>query len=91
MVCVSELTYMNDEKEKIKISDLGLASLLVTLHFQMVGLERANEKRISFLFAHAEGIEKIISDFWVDTEISVPIQSLFQNQRQLKNRLYSFK
>lgn len=82
---------MNDAKEKIEISDLGLASLLVTLHFSMVGMERVNEKRISFLFAPTEGIEKIISDFWSDAEVSVPIQSLFQNQRQLKNRLYSFK
>jgi hypothetical protein len=82
---------MNDGKEKIEVSDLGLASLLVTLHFQMVGMERVNEKRISFLFAHDEGIEKIISDFWADVEIFVPIQSLFQNQRQLKNRLYAFK
>jgi len=82
---------MNDVKEKIEIGDLGLASLLVTLHFSMVGLERVNEKRISFLFAPAEGIEKVISDFWVDAEISVPIQSLFANQKQLKNRLYAFK
>lgn len=88
---VSGWTYMNDAKEKIEISDLGLASLLTTLHFQMVGMERVNEKRISFLFAPAEGIEKIISDFWADSEVSVPIQSLFQNQRQLKNRLFAYK
>ena len=82
---------MNDEKEKVEVSDLGLASLLVTLHFQVVGMERVNEKRISFLFTQAEGIEKIISDFWADAEISVPVQSLFANQKLLKNRLYSFK
>lgn len=82
---------MQKENQNISVSDLGLSSLLVTLHFQMVGMERVNEKRISFLFAQTEGIEKIISDFWADVEISVPIQSLFQNQRQLKNRLYAFK
>lgn len=82
---------MKDGNEKIEVSDLGLATLLVTLRFQMVGLERVNEKRISFLFTPAEGIEKIISDFWADAEISVNIQSLFANQKQLKNRLYAFK
>jgi len=81
---------MDNAKEKIEVSDLGLASLLVTLHFQMVGMERVNEKRISFLFTPAEGIEKIISDFWIDAEITVPIQSLFNNQKLLKSRLYSF-
>ena len=78
-------------KNQVPVSDLGLASLLTTLHFNLVGMERANEKRINFLFAQAEGIEKIVSDYWADVEISVPIQSLFQNQRQLKNRLYAFK
>lgn len=73
------------------ISDLGLASLLVTLQFELVGLERANEKRINFLFVQAEGIEKNISDYWAGVEISVSVQSLFNNQKLLKNRLYSFK
>lgn len=82
---------MKKHEKRIPISDLGLASLLVALHFQVVGMERVNEKRVSFLFAQAEGIEKIISDFWADAEIAVPIQSLFNNQKLLKNRLYTFK
>ena len=82
---------MKNQNEKIAVHDLGCASLLVTLQFNLVGLERVDEKRISFLFAKTEGIEKAISDYWADAEISVPIQRLFQNQRQLKNRLYAFK
>ena len=78
-------------KNQTPVSDLGLASLLVTLHFQMVGMERMNEKRIGFLFTQVEGIENIISDFWADIEISVPVQSLFANQKLLKNRLYAFE
>ena len=81
---------MNKHENQISVSDLGLASLLITLRFSMVGLERVNEKRISFLFAPAEGIEKIIGDFWANAEFVVPIQSLFTNQKLLKNRLYSF-
>ncbi|HEY4505905.1 MAG TPA: DUF5659 domain-containing protein [Candidatus Paceibacterota bacterium] len=83
---------MRDEKEKqVPVSDLGLASLLVTLNFELIDLERANEKRINFLFVWTEGIEKVISDFLGDAQITVPVQRLFQNQRQLKNRLYAFK
>ena len=82
---------MSDEKEKIKVSDLGLASLLTTLHFNLVEMERVNEKRINFLFTPAQGIEKVISDFWAGKEISVSTQSLFNNQKMLKNRLYAFK
>lgn len=81
---------MQDEKKKIEISDLGLASLLVTLQFQLVGLERVDAKRINFLFTQAVGIEKVISDYWAGFEVSVSAQSLFNNQKLLKNRLYAF-
>ena len=79
---------MNDTE---KISDLGLATLLLTLQFELVGLERADAKRINFLFRHAEGFEKVITDYWAGAEISVSVQSLFGNQKQLKNRLYALK
>lgn len=82
---------MEDAKENIGVSDLGLASLLATLHFEMVGMERVNEKRVNFLFTQADGIEKVISDYWAGVEVSVPAQSLFFNQKTLKNRLYAFK
>ena len=79
------------QEKTIGVSDLGLASLLATLHFEMVGMERVNEKRINFLFTQAEGIEKVISDYWAGVEVSVPVQSLFFNQKTLKNRLYALK
>lgn len=79
---------MNDTE---KISDLGLATLLLTLQFELVDLERADAKRINFLFRRTEGFEKVVSDYWAGTEISVSIQSLFSNQKQLKNRLYALK
>jgi hypothetical protein len=82
---------MKNADTQIAISDLGLASLLVTLRFNLVDMERVNEKRINFLFSPAEGVEKVISDFWAGVEISVSIQSLFNNQKMLKNRLYAFK
>lgn len=77
--------------ETEKISDLGLATLLLTLQFELVGLERADAKRINFLFCRTEGFERVVSDYWAGTEISVSIQSLFSNQKQLKNRLYALK
>ena len=78
-------------ENQVPVSDLGLASFLVTLHFDLVDMERVNEKRINFLFMQAEGIEKVISDYWADVEISVSVQSLFNNQKLLKNRLYAFE
>ncbi|MCP6718959.1 MAG: DUF5659 domain-containing protein [Patescibacteria group bacterium] len=81
----------NGNENQVPISDLGLASLLLTFQFNLVGLERVNKKRINFLFSQTEGIEKVISDYWAGVEISVSAQSLFNNQKLLKNRLYAFK
>jgi len=78
-----------EDTEKIRY--LGLATLLLTLQFELVGLERADAKRINFLFRHTEGFEKVVSDYWAGTQIPVSIQSLFSNQKQLKNRLYALK
>lgn len=82
---------MEDEQRKIIVSDLGLASLLVTFRFELVGMKRVDEKRIAFLFAKADGIDEVVEDYWAGAEVSVSAQSLFNNQKLLKNRLYAFK
>lgn len=82
---------MANTESKVFISDIGLASVLLTLEFQLVDLERTSEKRVDFVFAVTDGIEKVIADFWQNKAVEVPIQILFYNFRQLKNRLYAFK
>ena len=82
---------MASTEQKVFISDIGLAATLLTLQFKLVGLERTSDKRMDFVFAATEGIETAIGDFWGDKTIEVPIQSLFHNFRQLKNRLYAEK
>lgn len=79
------------KNKQIAVSDLGLASLLVTLHFNLVDMERINERRINFLFTNTAGIEQVITNYWAGLEITVSIQNLFNNQKLLKNRLYAFK
>lgn len=79
------------EDKNIEVSDLGLASLLATLQFDLVGLERVNAKRVNFVFRYADGIQKVVDDYWAGVEVSVSAQSLFTNQKTLKNRLYALK
>lgn len=82
---------MADTESKVFISDIGLAATLLTLQFELVGLEHTSDKRVDFVFAADEGIEQVIGDFWQNKTIEVPIQILFYNFRQLKNRLYAEK
>lgn len=69
-------------------SDLNLASVLVTLGYQLLGLDRSQPRRVQFLFAQVQGIENVINDYW-DDKITLPPQRLFAAQKKLKNRLYA--
>jgi len=82
---------MANTESKVFISDIGLASVLLTLEFQLVDLERTSDKRVDFVFVATDGIEQAVAAFWQDKKVEVPIQTLFYNFRQLKNRLYAFK
>lgn len=68
--------------------DLGLAAVLVTLKYELLELDKSNPKKIRFLFKRAKGIEQTINDYW-DDKIQLPAQSLLNNQKLLKNRIYS--
>jgi hypothetical protein len=68
--------------------DLGLATVLVTLNYELLELDRSNPKRVKFIFKHEKKIEQIGSDYFND-KIKLPAQTLFTNQKNLKNRIYS--
>jgi len=81
---------MNNKNENSieKVSDLGLASLLVTLKVEMVGLEKIDSApRINFIFKKDAWVEQIIKDYWNDKQLSVPVQTLFNNRKALINRM----
>ena len=78
-------------ENQVVISDIGLATLILTLGGELLGLEWSNERRVDFVFASTKEIEKASEYFWQDKTVSVPIQTLFNNFRLLKNRLYGFK
>ena len=68
--------------------DLGLASVLLTLKYELLELDRSYPKKIRFIFKRERNIEQVINDYFED-KIEVPAQSLLQNQKLLKNRIYS--
>lgn len=68
--------------------DLGLATVLVTLEYELLELDRSTPKRIRFIFRREKNIEQVMTDFF-DDKIKLPAQTLFNNQKNLKNRIYS--
>lgn len=68
--------------------DLGLAAVLLTLKYELLELDRSYPKKIRFVFKRERNIEQVINDYF-DDKIELPAQSLLNNQKILKNRIYS--
>lgn len=68
--------------------DLGLATTLLTLKYELLELDRTNPKKVRFIFKQRAGIERVVSDYWKD-KVQLPAQTLLSNQKLLKNRIYS--
>jgi len=68
--------------------DLGLATVLITLGYKLLKLDKTNPKKVRFIFRQKKGIDQAMLDYWND-EIKLPAQTLFNNQKMLKNRIYS--
>lgn len=68
--------------------DLGLAAVLLTLKYELLELDRSYPKKIRFVFKRGRNIEQVINDYF-DDKIELPAQSLLNNQKTLKNRIYS--
>ena len=68
--------------------DLGLATVLVTLDYKLIKLDKANPKKIRFVFEEDAKIQKVMVDYWND-KVKLPALTLFNNQKMLKNRIYT--
>ena len=84
-----ELQYIPLEGDEIiAVSDLGCAAALVTADFALLTLDRANPRKVRFIFRREAGIEKVADDFWSD-RLEQKSRSFWDNIKNLKNRLYS--
>ena len=68
--------------------DLGLATVLVTLGYKLLELDKTNPKKIRFVFKKDKNISQTMLSYW-DDEIKLPAQTLFNNQKMLKTRIFS--
>lgn len=68
--------------------DLGLASALVTLEYELAKIDKTNAVKAQFMFRRRPKIDLDIKRYW-DGELEVSARHLFDSQKMLKNRLYS--
>ncbi len=84
-----ELQYIPLEGGKVYATyDLGCATALLTADFTLLTLDRANPRKIRFIFRRETGIEKVADGFW-SGHLEQNSRSFWDNIKNLKNRLYS--
>lgn len=74
--------------KKFKTYDIFLSSVLLTLNYELLELDKSNPRKVCFLFKKEKDIEQIAQDYFND-KIKVSALALFNNQKNLKNRIYS--
>ncbi len=79
---------MITQKDKFLTFDLGLASALATLGFELWEIDKTNPRKAQFIFIRGKGIEKTVNDYW-NNNLQVNARSIVDNQKMIKNRLYS--
>lgn len=68
--------------------DLGCSSALISAGFDLVSLDKANPRKVQFIFKREVGIEKVVDEYWAD-RLEVKARAFFDNIKMLKNRIYS--
>ncbi|MEO8581970.1 MAG: DUF5659 domain-containing protein [Patescibacteria group bacterium] len=68
--------------------DIGLSSALVTLHYELLSLNRDNVRKIGFIFLKTPELEYSVQEYFAGRLI-VEARSFFENTKMLKNRIYS--
>ncbi len=77
-----------EEDKKFSTFDLGCSAALISADFELVSLDKANPRKVQFIFRREIGIEKVVDDYWAD-RLQVKARAFFDNVKMLKNRIYS--
>jgi len=76
------------DQNEFSTFDLGLATVLVTMDYELLELDRSTPKKVRFIFKREKNIEGVMADYFND-KIKLPAQTLFNNQKNLKNYIYT--
>jgi len=79
---------LDDYQNYLYTFDLGAAASLVTAGFELVSLDKANPRKVQFIFRREVDIDKVVDDYWAD-RLEVKARAFFDNVKMLKNRIYS--
>ena len=79
---------MANQLEVIKTSDFTLASTLLCLGFDILGIDKTNLKRVIFYYKRTSDLEVAIQDFRGD-RVKVNPKDFVYAQREIKEQIYT--
>lgn len=84
-----ELQYIPLEGNEVYTTyDLGCSAALISIGFELVSLDKQNQRKVLFIFARKGYIEKTVNEYF-SNQLKVNARSFFDNIKSLKNRIYS--
>jgi Domain of unknown function (DUF5659) len=69
-------------------SDMGCSAALVCAGFDLASLDKANPRKVLFVFNKRVGIDDAAHNYW-NGNLKVDAQGLFNAIKRLKNQIYS--
>ena len=79
---------LDDQNNYFYTYDLGCSAALISAGFELISLDKANPRRVQFIFCRKNNIEKVVNKYWTN-QLNVQARSFFENIKMLKNRIYS--
>ncbi|MFH0851712.1 MAG: hypothetical protein V1876_03100 [Candidatus Peregrinibacteria bacterium] len=73
----------------LDLSDLYVASFLVSQGAQLEGTERTPDGRVHFLLRRMEGMDELLQAYWSNSPVSVVPAQLFASLKFLKSVLHA--
>jgi len=68
-------------------SDLGLAAALLTYGIELVGIDKADPRRVVFAFVNNDGLSDTVNTYW-NGDLRLSVLRYFENTKLLKSRIY---
>ncbi len=79
---------LNDSSQVFTTYDLGVAAALLCADFELLALDRANPRKVLFIFRRAPRIEDTANSYFAG-RLELNARGFFDQLKALKNRLYS--
>ena len=79
---------LDDQNNYFYTYDLGCSAALISAGFELISLDKANPRRVQFIFCRKNNIEKVVNKYWTN-QLNLQARSFFENIKMLKNRIYS--